>query len=131
MDRIIAGRFQNRKTADMAVATMGGYVPRNDARIYHHHPPGWRDAMPAHGVEAMAVAAVESSLGIALAGGLAAGFILAVRVAFAGDEQRVIDDLRRSGARDIERATGLWDDGEQPGFNPPAAKRMVAPAAGG
>lgn len=177
MDRIIAGRFQTKATADRAVTMMGGYLSQKDVCIFHNNPPGQHDLAPMGGDEHVDPGSrdgAESSLGTALAGGLAAGaigmlggpvvalaaagvgaytgsmvgaigglgddnpppdavrrpagVIVAVRLAFAGDEQRVITDLRRGGAVDIEHANGIWDDGDWSDFNPAAAPQMVASA---
>lgn len=177
MDRIIAGRFQTKATADSAVTTMGGYLAQKDVCIFHNNPPGQHDVAPMGGDESVDPGSrdgAESSLGTALAGGLAAGaigmlggpvvalaaagvgaytgsmvgaigglgdddppphamrrpagVIVAVRLAFAGDEQRVIADLRRGGAVDIEHANGIWDDGDWSDFNPAAAPQLVASA---
>jgi len=76
MDRIIAGRFQTKATADSAVTTMGGYLAQKDVCIFHNNPPGQHDLAPMGGDEHVDPGSrdgAESSLGTALAGGLAAG----------------------------------------------------------
>ena len=51
-----------------------------------------------------------------------------VRIAAPGDEQHVIDTLREEGAADIERADGMWVDGDWADFDPVATPRLVDPA---
>jgi hypothetical protein len=55
-----------------------------------------------------------------------AGVILAVRIARAPSEKLVIDDLRNSGAEDIERAEGQWRNGDWVDFNPVQEPHLVA-----
>ena len=59
------------------------------------------------------------------------GIILSVRIASPGNEERVIDALRKEGAADIERAQGEWRDGDWSDFDPVASPRLVdhAPAS--
>ncbi len=54
-----------------------------------------------------------------------AGVILAVHIARPANEEFVIDDLRVSGAEDIEEAEGVWRDGDWVDFNPVQAPRLV------
>ena len=53
------------------------------------------------------------------------GIILSVRIAYPGNEERVIDVLRKEGAADIERAQGEWRDGDWSDFDPVASPRLV------
>ena len=55
-----------------------------------------------------------------------AGIILAVRIAVAAQEKRVIADLRSSGAMDIEEASGEWREGDWVDFNPVQEPQLVA-----
>ncbi|MCY7388553.1 MAG: hypothetical protein LH481_10895 [Burkholderiales bacterium] len=55
-----------------------------------------------------------------------AGVILAVRVARPESEKHVIDDLRNTGAKDIERAQGKWQDGDWVDFNPVQEPHLIA-----
>jgi len=54
------------------------------------------------------------------------GVILAVRIARPGNEEFVVDDLRTSGALDIEEANGIWRDGDWVDFNPVQEPRLVS-----
>jgi hypothetical protein len=56
------------------------------------------------------------------------GVMLSVRIGSPVDEQRVIDTLRKEGAADIERADGMWVDGDWADFDPVAKPRLVDPA---
>ena len=58
------------------------------------------------------------------------GVMLSVRIATPVNEKRVIAALRTHGAADIERADGLWRDGDWTDFNPVAAPQLVAGASG-
>lgn len=54
-----------------------------------------------------------------------AGMMLAVRVANAGNTQRIIDRLRQHGAADIERAQGKWVNGDWVDFDPATPPQLV------
>lgn len=54
-----------------------------------------------------------------------AGVILAVRIARPASEKFVINDLRISGAEDIEQADGEWRDGDWVDFNPVKEPHLV------
>lgn len=54
------------------------------------------------------------------------GVILAVRIARPANEEFVIEDLRRSGAEDIEQADGEWRDGDWVDFDPVQVPRLIA-----
>lgn len=54
-----------------------------------------------------------------------AGVILAVRIARPASEKFVINDLRISGAEDIEQADGEWRDGDWVDFNPVKQPHLV------
>jgi hypothetical protein len=91
-------------------------------------------------IVAVAAAATGAYLG-SLAGGLGglgdaggrphasdrrpAGVILSVRIANPSNQKRVIDSLRTQGAADIEKADGVWSDGDWKDFNPVAAPVLV------
>ena len=93
---------------------------------------------PAAGVVALAVGGYVGSL-VGTAGGSPeegegtnktphprpAGMMLAVRIADTGDMQRIIDNLRRHGATDIEKATGTWVNGDWVDFDPVASPQLV------
>jgi len=53
------------------------------------------------------------------------GIILSVRIAYPGNEERVIATLRKEGAAGIERAQGEWRDGDWSDFDPVASPRLV------
>ena len=55
-----------------------------------------------------------------------AGVILAVRIPGAGLERFVINDLRNSGAADVEQADGQWRDGDWIDFDPVRPPHPVA-----
>lgn len=56
------------------------------------------------------------------------GIILSVRIADPVTESSVINALRAEGAADIERADGVWRDGDWVDFDPIAAPRLVQDA---
>lgn len=58
------------------------------------------------------------------------GIFLAVRVADEAMTQRVISELKRIGAADIEKTMGEWRDGEWVDFNPVARPKLVDRANG-
>jgi hypothetical protein len=51
--------------------------------------------------------------------------MLAVRIANAGDTQRIIERLRRNGAADVERAKGTWENSDWVDFDPVTPPRLV------
>ena len=55
------------------------------------------------------------------------GVMLAVRIANADSEARVVDSLRLAGAADIEIASGEWRDGDWVDFDPLDTPTLVAP----
>ena len=54
-----------------------------------------------------------------------AGVMVAVHAADAGAEDRAIRVLRERGAQNIERADGVWDNGDWADFNPTAEPLLV------
>ena len=54
------------------------------------------------------------------------GVMLAVRIANADSEARVVDALRLAGAADIEIASGEWRDGDWVDFDPLDTPKLVA-----
>lgn len=176
MDRIIAGRFATKATADAAAATLFAYTAQKDVCIFHNNPPGQHDTLPLGGDESVdpgSQGGAESAIGTALAAGIAAGAIgmaggpvvalaaagvgaytgslvgalnglgdtetlphpprrrpagimLAVRVDKAGGEEKVVSDLQKGGAVDIESAYGHWENGDWTDFNPSGAPHVVA-----
>jgi hypothetical protein len=54
-----------------------------------------------------------------------AGMMLAVRIANAGDTERIVERLRQHGAADIERAKGTWQNGDWVDFDPVAPPQLV------
>jgi len=83
MERIIAGRFETKDSADAAAALMAAYVDTSDICIFHNNPPGQHDA--AYGIggsdegeDPGAEGAGEAAAGGALAGGMTAGAIGAI-----------------------------------------------------
>lgn len=54
-----------------------------------------------------------------------AGMVVAVRVSHQAPENRAIEVLRQYGARDIERAEGMWRDGKWEDFDPLSSPRLV------
>jgi hypothetical protein len=54
-----------------------------------------------------------------------AGMMLAVRIANAGDAQRIIERLKLNGAADVERAKGKWENGDWVDFDPVMPPRLV------
>jgi len=54
------------------------------------------------------------------------GVMLSVRIATPVNEKRVIAVLQAQGAADVERANGLWRDGDWTDFNPIAVPQLVA-----
>ncbi len=55
------------------------------------------------------------------------GIILAVHITHPTNEFRVIQDLEKAGAADIEWADGHWRDGDWADFNPKAFPNLVKP----
>ncbi len=53
-----------------------------------------------------------------------AGMLVAVN-ADGADESAIIDALRQGGAKDIERATGTWADGDWENFDPTAPPKLI------
>lgn len=112
MELIIAGRFPTKGEADAAAALLSSYVATADICIFHNNPPGQHDAYAAGGRPH----ASDRRPG---------GVMLSVRIATPVNEKRVIAVLRAQGAADIERADGLWHDGDWTDFNPVTAPRLV------
>jgi len=78
MERIIAGQFRTRDSADSAAALMAQYVDAADICIFHNNAPGQHDAFVLGGDEETdpgATGAENSSVGSAVAAGLAAGAV--------------------------------------------------------
>jgi hypothetical protein len=81
MDRIIAGRFETKSTADTVALQLRQFVASSDICIFHNNPPGQHGLYPVGGDEAVdpgADGAGESSAGGAAAAGVAAGTIGAI-----------------------------------------------------
>ncbi len=81
MDRIIAGRFQTRDSADNVAVRIAQFVDTGNICIFHNNPPGQHDVHPAGGDEAVdpsAQGAGLSSVSAAAVAGVAAGAIGAV-----------------------------------------------------
>jgi hypothetical protein len=78
MEHIIAGRFETKGIADTVAAVLAQYVDKDDICIFHNNPPGQHDAFPVGGDEDEdpgAEGAQNSSVGTAVAAGLAAGAV--------------------------------------------------------
>jgi len=78
MERIIAGRFQSKDSADAVAALLGQYIETTDICIFHNNPPGQHDAYALGGDEdadSGAEGAGKSAAGTAIGAGLAAGAI--------------------------------------------------------
>jgi hypothetical protein len=78
MDRIIAGRFATKATADAVAATLFAYTAQKDICIFHNNPPGQHDVLPLGGDERVdpgAQGGAETAIGTALAAGIAAGAV--------------------------------------------------------
>ena len=78
MEQIIAGRFETKGIADTVASVLRAFVDDADICIFHNNPPGQHDAYPVGGDEDEdpgAEGAENSSVGTALAAGLAAGAI--------------------------------------------------------
>lgn len=83
MERIIAGRFETKGSADAAAVLMAAYVDADDICIFHNNPPGQHDAADGiggtdEGEDPGAEGAGETAAGGALAGGMTAGAIGAI-----------------------------------------------------
>jgi hypothetical protein len=81
MDRIIAGRFQTKDSADVVAASMAHYVDAADICIFHNNPPGQHDVLAGGGdqsVDPGAEGAGQSAAGTAVAAGIAAGALGAI-----------------------------------------------------
>ena len=57
-----------------------------------------------------------------------AGMLVAAHIADSVPEARLIDVLKKYGARDIERAEGMWRDGRWQDFDPLSSPKRVATA---
>lgn len=162
--------------ADVAAATIFGYVTHGDICIFHNNPPGQhgslvndgdRDVNPgadeslesagttalAAGLTAGAIGMVGGPVTALAAAGVAAyggsligalggageqqtsravphlrpaGVILAVRIVRPTSKQRVVSDLRNSGAEDIEQAEGEWLNGDWIDYNPEKEVNLVS-----
>lgn len=78
MERIIAGRFPIKESADAVAALIAQHVDPADICIFHNNAPGQHDMTAVGGdvdVDAGAEGAGQSSAGTASATGLAAGVI--------------------------------------------------------
>lgn len=78
MERIIAGRFQSKDSADAVAVLLGQYIDTADICIFHNNPPGQHDAYALGGDEDAdpgAEGAEKSAVGTAIAAGLAAGAV--------------------------------------------------------
>jgi hypothetical protein len=78
MERIIAGRFPIKESADAVAALIAQHTDPADICVFHNNPPGQHDMTEVGGdttVDAGAEGAGQSSAGAASATGLAAGVI--------------------------------------------------------
>ena len=78
MERIIAGRFKTRDSADSVATLIAHYIDSTDICIFHNNPPGQHDLYFVGGDEDEdpdAAGAGKSAGGAAIAAGLAAGAI--------------------------------------------------------
>lgn len=78
MERIIAGRFETKDSADAVAALMAHYIDTSDICIFHNNPPGQHDVSAVQGDEdddPGAEGAGKSAAGTAVAAGLTAGAI--------------------------------------------------------
>ncbi len=93
-------------------------------------------AGPVAALAAVGVAAYTGSLAGAMEGGQIdgrngspamrqGGVMIAVHVVNAADQNRVVEALKATGAADIERAEGKWQDGDWVDFDPLAAPELM------
>lgn len=99
-----------------AVGALGGTVVALAAAAAGAYTGAFAGAMNGLGEQAEKSKAAERRPGCVM---------LSVRIADPMNESRVIATLRRLGAVDIERASGIWLNGDWSDFNPVAAPHLV------
>ena len=109
MERVIAGRFQTKHSADAVAALIARYIDTDEIRILHDIPP-----------ELLAVDGRPRSRKLR-----PGRVMLSVRITNPVSEERVIAALRAAGATDIEPDHGEWCDGEWSNFNPVGVPRLA------
>ena len=78
MERIIAGRFETKDSADTVAALMAQYIDAADICIFHNNPPGQHAAIAGGGdgaVDPGADGAGQSAASTAVIAGLTAGVV--------------------------------------------------------